>query len=182
MDEPQDADKPAARAPRFPIGIGLSGKLLMLTILFVMLSEVMIFVPSIANFRITWLKDRIPPAQIAALVLEAAPDGMISKALERELLDDAGAMTIALSRGGTRRLLTLDSSSPRVDFHVDLREQRVFRALDEAFGTLFAGDGRIIRVIGPVKMSPEGFIDNEPQGPSSDFIEVVMDETPLRTA
>ncbi len=33
--------------PRF----GLSGKLLVLTILFVMIAEVLIYVPSIANFR-----------------------------------------------------------------------------------------------------------------------------------
>lgn len=184
----QSADSGGDRSPNtkkttgFSIGIGLSGKLLMLTILFVMLSEVMIFVPSIANFRVTWLKDRIPPAQIAALVLEAAPDGMISKALEHELLADAGAMTIALSRGGTRHLLTMDSAAPEVDVHVDLRETGVFRALDEAFGTLFAGDGRIIRLIGPVKMSPEGFIDNDTNGGAGDFIEVVMDETPLRRA
>ena len=36
------------RAPRF----GLSGKLLLLTILFVMIAEVLIYVPSIANFRL----------------------------------------------------------------------------------------------------------------------------------
>ena len=163
-------------------GIGLSAKLLMLTILFVMISEVLIFVPSIANFRITWLKDRLPAAQIAALVLEAAPDGMIPKSLERELLDDAGAKTIALSRGGIRHLLTLDNNPPDVDFHVDLRVQSVFRALDEAFGTLVASEGRIIRVIGPVRMSPEGFIEPGEFDHSADFIEVIMDEMPLRTA
>ena len=38
------------RAPRF----GLSGKLLLLTILFVMIAEVLIYVPSIANFRLNW--------------------------------------------------------------------------------------------------------------------------------
>ena len=31
----------------------------MLTILFVMIAEVLIYVPSIANFRVNWLKDRL---------------------------------------------------------------------------------------------------------------------------
>src|SRR5437899_8922876 len=38
-------------------GVGLSAKLLLLTLTFVMLAEVLIFVPSVANFRITWLND-----------------------------------------------------------------------------------------------------------------------------
>ena len=36
---------------------GLSTKLLVLTILFVMIAEVLIFLPSIANFRLRWLED-----------------------------------------------------------------------------------------------------------------------------
>ena len=51
-DEP-----PPGRQPR--IRFGLSGKLLMLTVLFVMLAEVCIYVPSIANFRLTWLNDKL---------------------------------------------------------------------------------------------------------------------------
>ncbi|MGL4442629.1 MAG: sensor histidine kinase, partial [Alsobacter sp.] len=41
---------------------GLSGRLLILTVLFVMLAEVLIYVPSIANFRRSWLNDRIGAA------------------------------------------------------------------------------------------------------------------------
>jgi hypothetical protein len=53
--------------------IGLSGKLLLLTVLFVMLAEILIYVPSVANFRLNWLNDRLSAAYTAALVLEAAP-------------------------------------------------------------------------------------------------------------
>ncbi len=60
---------------------GLSIKLLALTILFVMLGEVLIFVPSIAKFRIDWLQDRLSSARTASLVLEAAPDGMVPEPL-----------------------------------------------------------------------------------------------------
>jgi hypothetical protein len=64
---------------------GLSGKVLLLTILFVMLGEVLIFLPSIANFRLTWLKNRVAQAEIAALAVEAAPDRMLSGDLRNEL-------------------------------------------------------------------------------------------------
>ncbi|HXL68455.1 MAG TPA: sensor histidine kinase, partial [Xanthobacteraceae bacterium] len=72
--------KPRAR-------LGLSGKLLLLTALFVMVAEILIYVPSIANYRLMWLSDRLAAARTAALVLDAAPDGMISAELTRKLLD-----------------------------------------------------------------------------------------------
>ena len=75
--EPQETTEDAsarALAPRTGYLRGLSTKLLALTILFVMLGEVLIFVPSIAKFRIDWLQDRLSSAKIASLVLEAAPD------------------------------------------------------------------------------------------------------------
>ena len=68
-DGPAAADKPG----RTRAHLGLSGKLLVLTILFVMIAEVLIYVPSIANFRLNWLNDRLAAAYTAALVLDAAP-------------------------------------------------------------------------------------------------------------
>ena len=47
----------------------LSGRFLILTIAFVMLAEVMIFVPSVARFREDYLRTRLERAQIASLVL-----------------------------------------------------------------------------------------------------------------
>ena len=70
-----DVREAAADAPRARRGarVGLSGKLLLLTVVFVMLAEVLIYVPSVANFRINWLNDRLAAAHTAALVLQAAP-------------------------------------------------------------------------------------------------------------
>jgi hypothetical protein len=55
MSEEAAARPDPVRPPRF----GLSGKLLVLTILFVMIAEVLIYVPSVANYRVMWLKDRL---------------------------------------------------------------------------------------------------------------------------
>ena len=38
-----------------------------------MIAEVLIYVPSIANFRLNWLRDKLSDAYTAALVLEATP-------------------------------------------------------------------------------------------------------------
>ena len=52
----------------------LSGRFLVLTILFVMLAEVFIFVPSIARFRQDYMVNRLERAQIASLAL-SGPSG-----------------------------------------------------------------------------------------------------------
>lgn len=158
---------------------GLSGKLLLLTIVFVMVAEILIFVPSIANFRQTWLRDHLPAAEIAALVMVAAPDGMISPELQEELLENAGAMAIALNRNGVRQLLMLDKSPPPIDHHIDLRESKPFKAIGEAFGTLAAPNGRVIRVIGH---APSALRSGANISDNTESIEVVMEETPLRAA
>src|SRR6266545_1943628 len=90
---------------RLPPRLGLSGKLFILTILSVMIAEVFIYVPSIANFRLTWLNDRLAAAHTAALVLDAAPSGMVPDSLARQLLDSIGARAVAMKMGQTRRML-----------------------------------------------------------------------------
>ena len=76
---------------RLPRGFyGLSARLLVLTAIFVMLAEVLIFLPSVARFRIDWMKDRISAAHLAILSLEATPDHMVSDELKAELLHQIG--------------------------------------------------------------------------------------------
>ena len=62
----------------------LSGRFLILTTVFVMLAEMLIFFPSVARFREDFLLSRLERAQIASLALLA--DDMIDADLEEELL------------------------------------------------------------------------------------------------
>src|SRR3984893_82254 len=98
------------RTPRF----GLSAKLLVLTILFVMIAEVLIYVPSVANFRVVWLRDRLATAYTAALVLDAAPNGVVSDTLAKRILDSIGARAVAMKMGSQRQLLALDDMPPAI--------------------------------------------------------------------
>ena len=82
-------DQPTIGTPRPqpPRRLGLSGKLLLLTIPLVMIAGMLIYVPAIANFRINRLNDRLAAANTAALVLDAAPSGMVPDSLARQILD-----------------------------------------------------------------------------------------------
>src|SRR5215475_11526158 len=143
-------EQPAAGkdCPRLP-GLGLSGKLLVLTILFVMIAEVLIYVPSVANFRLTWLNDRLSAAYTTALVLSASPEGMVPDALARQMLESIGARAVAMKTGNQRRLLAAADLPPRVDQEVDARSVSWYRAILDAFGTLVSADNEMIRAVGP---------------------------------
>src|SRR5271165_2759232 len=105
------------RRPNF----GLSGKLLVLTLLFVMIAEVLIYVPSIANFRLNWLKDRLAAAHVAAMVLKAAPKDMVPQDLKQQILAEIGAKAVALKIDNTRHLLAVSDPLPPVAHEFDMR-------------------------------------------------------------
>jgi signal transduction histidine kinase len=171
--EAQPVEASTSAEPRRGEGwrVGLSGKLLMLTIVFVMLAEVLIYVPSVANFRLNWLNDRLAAAHTAALVLEAAPSGMVPESLAKKILDSIGARAVAMKMGNQRRLLASSVMPTAIAQEVDLRHVPWWRAISEAFDTLLnCKPGDAMRVVGPAPMT-EG-----------DFLEIVLDETPLRNA
>ena len=148
---------------------GLAARVLVLTIIFVMVAEVAIFVPSVANFRNNWLRDRLSSAYIAALVLEAAPADMVPEDLTHTLLQSVGASTIVLKMRDTRRLLAMTDMPPQIDETFDLRTPSAWGSIAAAFRTLSARDGRIIDAVGAAPMGGE-------------YIEITLDETPLRAA
>ena len=100
---------------------GLSGKVLTLAIIFVMIGEIPIFLPSLANYRVTWLKGRIAMAEVAALAVEAAPDNQISDDLRKELLSAAGVEVVALKRDQSRHLVLMTDEPSTVVARYDLR-------------------------------------------------------------
>ena len=109
--------------------IGLSGKLLFLTILFVMVAEVLIYVPSIANFRLNWLNDRLAAAHTAALVLDAAPSGMVPESLAKQILNSIGARAVAMKMGTQRRLLAASDVPSQIEQDIDMRDVSWWRAI-----------------------------------------------------
>ncbi|WP_063776672.1 sensor histidine kinase [Microvirga massiliensis] len=167
------ADPPATGAPdgfqrQLAARLGLSGRILLLTILFVMIAEVLIYVPSVANFRFNWLNDRVAAAQIAAVVLDAAPEERISEELEDRLLNGVGAEAIAVRSGGARRLLARAEKPPMVAKTIDLRESRWWTLIEDAFSVLLFPADEPIRIVG--------------HGMGVDFVEIIIDQRPLRIA
>jgi signal transduction histidine kinase len=162
-------DGPQA-APRNRFVPGLSGKLLILTILFVMVAEVLVFVPSVSNFRKQWLTARLEDAQIAALVAEAAPGGQLPRTLRDDLLRSAKVKAVAVKRAESRRLILEEDMPAEIDAAYDLRGAAWPTLIADALMVFTEADDRVIRVVGKPSFGDE------------QFIEVVMEEAPLRAA
>lgn len=146
----------------------LSGRLLILTMIFVMLAEVLIFVPSIARFREDYMLNRLERAQIASLALLA--DDMLDPALEAELLRNAEVFNVVLRRDEVRQLMLSSDMPQPISATFDLRDASASTLIKDAVMRLFQAENQIIRVIGaPVREA--GLL-----------IEVTMETAPMRMA
>lgn len=159
----------AEPAPSVPLGRGLSTKLLLLTAMFVMLAEVLIFVPSVATFRMRWLEERLATAAAVTVVLVEDDESHLSAEGQDKLLKALGAKAVAVREEGVSRLLVIADVPPEVDEHVDLAGTGPIRAMAAALDTLFFGGDRVLRVFGKV-------------GESASEFELIMPDRHLRTA
>jgi signal transduction histidine kinase len=159
-------EKPRPRPAR---RLGLSGKLLLLTIPLIMIAGILIYVPAIANFRMNRLNDRLAAANTAALVLDAAPSGMVPDSLARKILGSIGAHAVAIKMGQQRRLLASADLPDRIDHTVDMRNMTVWSAIVDSFEIMLESGNQSIRIIGPAPGDAK-------------FIETVVDEAPLRAS
>lgn len=146
----------------------LSGRFLILTTIFVMLAEVLIFVPSIARFREDYLLSHLERAQIASLALLA--DDMLNPDLEKELLENAGVFNVVLRRDEVRQLVLSSPMPHPISATFDLRDATAMTLIRDALVRLVDADQEVIRVIGA------------PVRDAGLLIEVTMDAVPLRTA
>lgn len=146
----------------------LSGRFLILTTVFVMLAEILIFVPSIARFREDFLLNRLERAQIASLALLA--DDMLADELEAELLENAGVFNVVLRRDEVRQLMLSSPIPDQITTTFDLRLASAWVLIRDAMARLAEPDLEIIRVIG------------EPVRDAGLLIEVTMESAPLRLA
>ena len=154
---------------RFGLTRSLSARVLLLTIFFVMLGEVVVFLPSLARFRYNYLETRIAAARIASLALYATPDNSVSASLQAQLLYHAGASGIVLHLPNQTQLMIASDMPPTVDLTYDLRDAGFFQLIVDAVATLARSGDTILRVL-----------DNSPNEQNV-VVEILLGERPMRT-
>ncbi|MGE0529891.1 MAG: sensor histidine kinase [Hyphomonadaceae bacterium] len=169
-DDPARRSGPWRRARDFVDS--LAGRLLGLTALAVVAGEIFVFAPALAGFHEGWLRERINLAQIAAIALEVSPDLNITDTLEYDLLENAQVQRVAIQREGERILLLEDPHAPNDEELVlyDYTRATGWQRFRWALETFFAPPGRVLRVL------------SRPRFESGEFVEIVLNEAPLKQA
>ena len=129
----------------------LSGKLLLMTIGFVMLAELVIFIPSAALYRQDWLGERTNQVDILNLALLEVDNFTASAALADKFMEDKNVIMGSQRYKGKSKLLfgsipeDLDPTSLKL---IDIRETTRLPKFRDTFETFFGSSQGYYRVIG----------------------------------
>lgn len=159
-EKPQNGDHDRAGS--------LGRKLLLLTVLFVSLAEVLIFLPSAAAFRSNWLESRVQAARLAAIAVQVAPDMTVSDDIAIQLLSTAGVKAVLLQRDGISEMILRAPSQSMPYGTVDMRNPSTGQALLDTCHTLLRPRERFLRIIDT--MGPD----------NADIIDILVSEVDLR--
>lgn len=152
-----------------PFASRLSTKLLALTVIFVVLAEILIFVPSITDMRLSWLRDRLNTAAAAAIIVDGLPNVELPRPLQDDALMATGTKAIALHKSDITRMIVVSEVPPSVNAQYDLSDDDFPTDMRDAFWTLFFGGNEVFSVRGPV-------------GDTGMVIDLVMSDRALRNA
>ncbi|MBV8393742.1 MAG: HAMP domain-containing histidine kinase [Alphaproteobacteria bacterium] len=162
--------RPAQAArPRAP-SLGLSWRIMGLVVAGVMIAEVLLFLPSIARYRMAYLNQLIESGTLAALALDATPDNMVTEEVRRALLDNARVDAVVLVEPNKPKRALLNIA-PRPDMPTyNLMERGALGFIWDALATM-SRDGQYYTRIGGESMRlPHA------------MVWIVVDELPMRIA
>src|SRR5262245_18137718 len=154
------------RRPAF----GLSWRILGLVIVAVMTAEILIFLPSIARFRMVYLEQLIESGTLAALALDATPDNMVTEGVKRSLLNNARVDTVVLVEPNKpkRALMTIEPKASMPSYN--RKEEGVLPLIWDALAAMAHDGQRYIRVGGESMRLPRA------------MVWIAVDELPMRIA
>jgi signal transduction histidine kinase len=152
----------------------LSGQLLILTLVFVMIVEVVIVIPRMAADQEDWLTDRIRSAEIASQAVDTAQANNVSRATSAQLLRSAGVLYLRLQGADRVWMLNPLPNLQIPDEVMDLRQSHTNLRHDLAslwapWQTLMGKPDRLIHIAA------------RPRVRSGDMIEIVVRAQPLKT-
>ena len=149
---------------------GLSWRILGLVVVAVMTAEILLFLPSIARFRLVYLEQLIESGTLAALALDATPDNMVTDEVKRSLLNHARVDAVILVEPNKpRRALINIAPGPTIPRY-DLQQRGALGLIWDALASM-ARDGAYYMNVGGESMRlPKA------------KVWVVLDELPMRIA
>jgi signal transduction histidine kinase len=148
----------------------LSGRLLLLTVLYALASEVLIFVPAIGLYHRELLDDHILAAELAILPFTELGGQDLPESLRLELLQHANADAVMLTRSTRRDFFQVGDVPTRIDRTIDLTSDTLLADMGNGMNCLLNGGARELHIVAPTHIK------------GAQSIGIVLGEAPLRSA
>ena len=147
----------------------LSGRLLLLTILYVLASGALIFLPAMGIEERDVLGRHILSAELSILPF-TTPGQDWPDELRTNLLKHANADEVLLRRQYQRDYFQIGAPHARIDITIDLHREQFWRDISNALDCLINGGNRTLHVIAPTRIK------------DASSISIILSEAPIRTA
>ena len=145
----------------------LSGRLLLLTILYVLASTALIFLPAMGIEERDILRNHILSAELSILPF-TTPNQDWPDDLRQNLLKHANADEVLLRRQYQRDYFQIGTPHSKIDRTIDLSRERLWRDTANAMECLFQGGSRTLHVIAPTRIK------------DASSISIILSEAPIR--
>ena len=140
----------------------LRTRLLFLTVLFVLLAEAVVMIPSIAKRRVDWFNARVEAAYLVSVALENPRGNMITEEDAKMMFDTASIRGVTVKRNDVRVLIL----SPEIDPHgsqqihrVDMRIMNPFSLIANAWASMVSQGNALIQLTWRVDGSANNTMD-----------------------
>jgi signal transduction histidine kinase len=137
----------------------LSVRLLLITVVVILCAEALVFLPGLVQERRAWLWEHLRDADIAAVAVSAAPNGIIPAPTRDALLSLSSAELIRLDapEGPVIAFATGNPHKPKL--RVDLRTETVTQGLVRGITALFQRGNPRLLIIGPSPRQPQTMVE-----------------------
>lgn len=128
----------------------ISTKLLLLTIVFVLIAEIIVLIPSISNRRARWLHERLDAAYLVGLALDS-PGQMLDRETAEKLFATANILGVTVEIDGARmpvQTIRMTPEQMKVQRFVNLEHDMPQQMIFDAWATMLSSGDHSLRVVG----------------------------------
>lgn len=151
-----------AFAPFRALRRSLSAQLLALTIIFVLIAELIVLVPSVAEHRVDWFQKRLEQAYIVSIAIESPERAMIKPETMKRLFATAGIVGVVIDRDGMPK----EEYTPghnwmryKTTYPISIENRIGPLLIADAWATFFSKGDNLVRVTGAPRFAGGGRVE-----------------------
>jgi signal transduction histidine kinase len=148
----------------------LSGRLLLVTLGYLLASEILIFLPAIGLYERELLDDHILSAELTIMPFAEMGAKRLPRELSEDLLQHTDADLVLLKRPYQRDFYQIGAMHSRIDRTIDLTSDTLISDIINGMECLIDGGSRTLQVVAPTRIK------------GAQSIAIILDETPIRAA